>query len=695
MKLGITLVLSAVVLALAALVFWRATASDAPSPATSEAFETPHERVGAAAELPAIESDLRATPAAQDDGQRVAVDAVQTKEPPTRWTPTLLRVRVVSVERGDPVADERVALLRSDDSVDGHMFWTEVGRWHAEPGESPFTNEHGCAEFAVRPGVDYRAWALLHESFEDGVDVAALMQDEVREVVLTVVTEPDLTFCGRLVDAESVRAIPDGVIRFDVDGSQTLKPAVAVAAAHDGTFELRVRSWDQKHALATATGYGRVLFELARGHETRERAFEVRLSRPATLEVLVLDEARAGMEATIDVRAGWDREWSARTDADGRAVLGDLLANAPLKVHVRALGRRPRSEVEPLTLAPGEHRVIEIRVARGATIFGRVEDELRGPIAESGVALRALGGELTSTRTDEHGRFRVDDLRADVWVVALEAAELRAIRARLPDALVPQRTVEITPGRDAAEVVLRIERGLYVRGVVLGPEQRPAAACVVWDGSSHAVTDAAGRFSVGPMLPGSCTLRAGGNGSYAASPLVTAEAGDTNVVLHVPLGATLRGRVVDASGELRDAEIVLSERGDDADFHNTETTDGAWSFEALTPATYSLTATTADGLCCRRAGLELRGGTTLEDVELVLQTGAKLKLVRSASAALGAYDVVIGGETLLMDWLEPEESRVMVLPPGEVELRWRDDTERIASSRVITLAAGEERELVW
>lgn len=289
------------------------------------------------------------------------------------------------------------------------------------------------------------------------------------------------------------------------------------------------------------------------------------------------------------------------------------------------------------------------------------------------------------------------------WLVGPKPIERRKVAAKTPDAFVGiAQVAEVEAGSHHFELVLRVDRGLLVNGQVLGPDGEPVPDCEVsahmqdtWV-MEHDKTDESGHFAIGPLPAGVYALKAGGMfGKYAASPTVSARAGDSDIVLRVALGASLAVRVVDANGDPRTCDVVVSPSGDEFGWLMSTAQKGATRFDGLSPGTYSVRARTSDGLFGQRLRLVLHAGETLEPIEVRLDLGAKLTLRYVGDQSAASFEILSAGETLAGDGLIRGTDSLQVVPAGTIEVRWRQASSNDVVSRRVTLTAGEERELVW
>lgn len=536
--------------------------------------------------------------------------------------------------------------------------------------------------------------------------------------------ESDQIVWGRLVDAETGQPLA-GHVRLEASLGFRGSREVDVPTGADGAFELRVRSLAHGFASAAADGHARVIFALDQGHETRARALDVLLLRTATLEVVVRELAQpsSGVHVGLSTDAyrllqdatrlknfvAENPSWSSTTDANGSAVLLELPPRVPLELVVTAGGREPRSELEPLVFEPGERRRIEIAVDPGATIIGRVLDGYGRAVAGREIVLTQdrvfdmiewFQTPQATARTDDDGRFRFDDVASGDWFVGPPLPEPEYLtREDVPDVPIGlAQAVRVEEGASLLEVLLRVDQGMYLRGRVLDSDGTPAAQCSVGVFATepphpyHSRTDEAGRFSFGPLPAGTYSLMAGVLGSgFPQTDPVLVTAGDTSIELRLPASGTIRARIVDVDGQLQSAESQIVPFGEE---YGTwcASPDGTLETRGLLPGPYTIHARTSAGLCGRASGVLVRAGEATESVDIVVRPGARLKLSHAARERVLTAQVFFEDEFYWSDRLERGTSTAVIVPAGEIEVRWQWGS--LGTQRVV-LAPDEERELAW
>jgi uncharacterized GH25 family protein len=262
-----------------------------------------------------------------------------------------------------------------------------------------------------------------------------------------------------------------------------------------------------------------------------------------TLVVHVVDQTGA---AVAGARVSKVENLDAVTDRDGQvtfrsppgytcvSVVADGHASSSLSFH---LDDDPRSTVDrKVVLGPT------------APIGGVVIDQDGAPVAGATVQVDELDGSWTASATaDDHGGWRLDGFGAGRLRLAADSDSAR-----------PARTLSVA--FDARlprfDLVIRMDRGATIGGVVIDDTGRPVAGATV---AAHADspspspfrsahTDDRGRFSIAGVPPGNATVAAW-SGTLASAPrtVEASRTGRVDVTLRA-LASGIAGTVVNQQG---------------------------------------------------------------------------------------------------------------------------------------------------
>jgi protocatechuate 3,4-dioxygenase beta subunit len=385
-----------------------------------------------------------------------------------------------------------------------------------------------------------------------------------------------------------------------------------------------------------------------------------------------------------------------------------LPPNVPLTVEIRAEGWPDRDEPEPLVLRPGETREVELVLGASATITGVLVDQLDAAIGEremwcTRAEANAVGmfqprpQSFTAATTDAQGRFRFDAVSPGKWWIG----PARGDRGRVKDDVAAiGQLVEVRDTDTALDIVVRAPRGLYISGKVLEPNGSPASSCNVvayFVGGRAFVdgrTDGEGLFSVGPLIDGTWKLRAQIPARQVAAEIAEARAGARDVVITLRQGGSIAGTVVDAaSGEPVECEISYGRvDGDENGMSSSRPNAGGFQFEGVEPGVYSITARTRDGRTGTRGGIAVAPGERVDGVRVEVRPGAKLELAYDGPSRYAHCRMLCNGEPVLLTSFERGTIESTIVPPGAIEIRWREhDAYEVVHTQRTSLAAGERK----
>ena len=390
-------------------------------------------------------------------------------------------------------------------------------------------------------------------------------------------------------------------------------------------------------------------------------------------------------------RLGGDLDRRAVTARDGTAVIEDLPAQVPLALALEQDGVTLRRKAAEFALEPGEFRDVELRLGVGIALGGIVLDQRQVPVANAHLWLLAGGStgrvildpwnlrDLTAeTMSDAGGRFLFEDVVPGNYQLAPSPGGWGGESAAQGLAAIAQE-IDVAAAPAAQEITLHVQRGLYIRGRVHGPDGKGVARAWVRakavDGGGEVGSrcDDEGAFNAGGLVPGSYTLTAGGFGradAFAESAPVIAEAGEADVLLVVQRGAAILGRIVDQHGELRIAELSIGAPGRTGELAaevRWPATGGRFEIGGLHAGSVRLYASTNDPAFAFER-VELKEGQRIEDLVLELRPGARLKLNLDASQERTRVDLSHASGFEASVALRPGASATLIVPPGEITL---------------------------
>jgi hypothetical protein len=278
--------------------------------------------------------------------------------------------------------------------------------------------------------------------------------------------------------------------------------------------------------------------------------------------------------------------------------------------------------------------------------------------------------------------------------------------------------IEVEPDRDTIDVLLRAHRGLYIHGTTVDPDGTPVLAgltaeAVTGISSFYASTTSdrkTGEFAIGPLEPGEYRIRAEvfsledlPNSSPPAGPplarfdSLTIPAGREDVVIAFRLGGSIRAtaRRADTGAEVAaEFRLVSTANLDVCDSIGFGEPIRAAGFNSLNSGTYAVSAVTADGRVGCVRDILVGEGQRVDNVDVRVEPGARLKLTYSGTSEEYAQVTIVGGATVFgADGVQKGTSELFVAPVGKVTVRWRAGSDHLDEE--VELAVGETRQLSW
>jgi hypothetical protein len=246
-------------------------------------------------------------------------------------------------------------------------------------------------------------------------------------------------------------------------------------------------------------------------------------------------------------------------------------------------------------------------------------------------------------KSGDDGKFVVEDVPAGKFEVVVSAG-FGGEPGKPQSNVRPLRVANVAAGDQG--LVFEVEPGLTIAGRVLLPDGKPAeegsvsavrveeeapsqgsergaAAADAWRRQFTAVAQIhKGRFELVGLDAGKYRVSSSVDGVPAAS--VVAEAGAADVVVQLPRGGTIKGRVILPDGKpAKEAWVTIEDEGEeDADTPSEDTdAEGKFTLTGVTPGVHRVTAsfdTDDDSYEGEIKGVTVRVDATTEGVEIKL-----------------------------------------------------------------------------
>ncbi len=417
---------------------------------------------------------------------------------------------------------------------------------------------------AVSPSADVPATATSGEAHEANALAAALKAAAAARSAHIHITAGDLRLEGEAVD-EKEQPIAGATITLDHERT--------TVSETDGSF-----AFDN---LAPGD------YQLSGEHDAAYGEDDVVLHAKSELEVLtlrigptvavhVVDHAGT---AVVGAKVSAGQHSDAFTDASGTVRLRAMeLGDDP--IDVTAVGLASAHVI----VAAGDDptRIIDKRVVLGpsALVAGVVLDETGAPIADARVMIETTSRSWSdSVDTDPQGHWQV---------AGFGAGKIIASASSTTHIATPDITVPLDGVHPKLDVVLRVEHGATIGGIVVDSTGKPVVDARVGAGSGQATTDDHGRFLVTGLDPGPTDIRVDAERFGAPIQQVTLARGGHVEVRFVVTESGIAGTVRDSHGDpVPDARVMA---GGPTDMYARADGFGHFELEGLPPGDYSLSA---------------------------------------------------------------------------------------------------------
>lgn len=563
------------------------------------------------------------------------------------------RGRVVDGE-SRPVADVKIKALPTSQEAFIHMMRT--GRGFDNPSTSGRSDADGRFELAFLPAATGFTLSLEKEGFSPVRHEVPPAPEGAGRPAIEIRMEAGRVGVGQVVDAagEPVAGATVALGRKERDkGSpmffimnQAEDGKNGDATDTDGRFRLPDLANGVFDLEVTADGYAPAEIPGVRieGPPGEVDLGTVVLEIGLAVSGLVVDPNGAPVaEAGVSVernrqdfrmRRRGDETPDTRTDTTGRFTVGPAREGESLLVVVGKEGFTQARHSVKITADPEPLRIVLKAAAR---LSGRVVDADGEPVVSAWLSARPLDREAwqamrTSARTDEDGRFLIDNLDPGPTTLMVRAEGFQPFELT---------GLELVAGQELGDVDVVLKRGATIVGTVRDADGRPVAQARVMiqrmSGGGGMMstrgeeTDADGRFRLTGVAAGPAILVVQDASRRETKKSIEIRSGSQTVDLAFEEGVEVSGRVVDPDGApVAGANVFLepaftSGRAIYRSSSGLQTAaDGSFTFRDVLEGSYHLaTSKTGFARTRRPEPLEIEG-VDVRGLEIALERGAVL-----------------------------------------------------------------------
>src|SRR3954452_16744738 len=507
----------------------------------------------------------------------------------------------------------------------------------------------------------------------------------------------------------------------DAKGNFTVAPLAA------GTYDVRPSrpgyniTGAQSVTGKAADSVQKPLFGTARGRISGSVADEDK--RPVAAARLNARATAAGNMFSFNMMPGRFGGAPAYSAPDGRFVLREVEVDSDVQVDALKRGY-PGSKSAAMKLSPGEKKTgVMITIPRGVAVTGRVADKDNKPLSGVGVeavesandAMAGMRRMVISNmqqrsddtyRTGSDGTFsiRVKEGTYDL-VFKREGYSAKSVRGTKVDANTKPINVVLDPG---VEITGRVTRaGAGVEGVNI--------RAMAQDGFSSAVTGPDGAFRLADLTPGQMMLNIIKQDSFIQE-MRSVSAPTRDLAIELPSGGRITGHVLDKNSHQPVtsfmAGVTTSRSGGGMTMmmppmqKQFTSDDGSFVLEGIKPGNTQVVVNATGYTTARVPNIEVEDGKSAPDVEVDMETGAKLtgRVTGADGSALAGVlvrnDPMAGGGRVMR--FDGNDGSATTDPNGEYTIDTLEPGEKtftfsrsgyIAQQKTVTVAGGKDARL--
>lgn len=324
-------------------------------------------------------------------------------------------------------------------------------------------------------------------------------------------------------------------------------------------------------------------------------------------------------------------EWRAEVASDGSFEIADLVPDARFEIEIVRDDEVLARPTDSVRYESGVVTEVVWTVGHSADVVARFFEANGGPAAGLDVYLdeppqrgvryhRGFTDSVQHAKTDDNGTVTFPSVNGGKWCVGISPEQTSE---SLPSPAPEVVRFEIVPESTRVNLQVTVHRDLYIRGIVNDwkgdPIDQGVQAIGADGGSLLSGRPSNGRFTIGPLLPGSYELKAGTFGDGVNAPVrgIPARAGDDNVIVQLQRGGVISGMVRDAvTGNLLACEVTQGSTGGGG--YTSHIDEGTFRQEGICPGECSIQVETADGRVAVHGPFTIEPGQVVEGIEILV-----------------------------------------------------------------------------
>jgi hypothetical protein len=430
--------------------------------------------------------------------------------------------------------------------------------------------------------------------------------------------------------------------------------------------------------------------------------------------------ARGDMFSFMPARGNTGDGYSA---PDGRFILRDVIIDSDIQVDAVKRGY-PGGKSSSMKLAAGEKKTgVMITIPRGMAVTGRVTDKDKKPLSGVGVeaiesandpmgGMRRMVMSNMQQRTDDTYRTGSDGtfsirVKEGTYDLAFkrEGYSAKSVRGTKVDSSTKPIDVVLDPGVEISGRVTRAGAG--VEGVNV--------RAISQDGMASTVSGSDGSFRLTDLTPGQMMLNVAKPDSFIQE-MRSVSAPTRDLVIEVPGGGRITGRVLDKNSHQPVtsflAGVTTSRSGGGMVMmmppmqKQFTSDDGSFVLEGIKPGMTQVVVNAPGYTTARVPNIEVEDGKTAPDVEVDVETGAKLtgRVTGPDGSPLAGVSVrndQMGGGARVMRF-DGNDNSATTDPSGEYTIDSLEPGEKtfsfnhsgyIGQQKTVTIAGGKDARL--